>query len=151
MKTKLALAITALALNAQAVTINISHHDYNKLVFDIRNTDVLGGDRVTQVTGNIPYVTYADVSAFAMPGRVVAISVNWQAGNLNVTDSFASAPFRLTFPDFEGSSYQLLEPHVWQWTYTRPGAPIDTSVIPDNGSVLAALGAALLGVWRLKR
>ncbi len=155
MKKLLALATSVLALNASAVTISITHHDANQLTFNISNTDVLGYDRITQEAGDRPHVTLADVSVFARPGHVVDISIYWRMGPLGaleISDSFTSMPLLpAPVPEFEGDSFELIAPNTYEYTYIRPGGPIDLYYVPDGGSALGLFGCALLGIWGGKR
>jgi hypothetical protein len=151
MKTNIALAIAACTLTSQAVNINVTHHDANQLTFNIANTGVPGYDQLTQSSGNIPYVTYADITAFARQGHVVEISVVWTAPGLNLNNSFTSIPLVNRPLGYDSETPTRIAPNTWEYTYVRPGGPIDLNYVPDNGSVLAGLGVALLGLWRLKR
>jgi hypothetical protein len=151
MKTKLAIAIIALTtLAAHAVRIDITEQTSQKLVFNITETGTQGWDRVTQTANDPPYRNTADIWAHATGGNVVDITVDWQTYRYNLHDEFTQRPFRLIFPDFEGSNYRLLSPGVWQWTYTNP-VQHNPGVIADGGGMLAALGAGLLGLWRMRR
>jgi hypothetical protein len=142
--------VMAFAFQAQAVRIDITEQTSQKLVFNITETGQQGWDRVTQTANDPPFRNTADIWAHATGGNVVDITVDWQTYRHTLHDEFTQRPFRLIFPEFEGSNYRLLSPGVWQWTYVNP-VTHNPGVIADNGSVLAMIGGALLGIWSARK
>jgi len=149
MKTKLALAFSAIALSSQAVTISITHHDLTRLSFVVGDRSTPGFASLRDDAQQGALTSIAGISAYDVGDGEFQVSVAWTTPALTQNDTFRIPIGHITFPDFDGASYQyLLDTYEWEWTYL---APVPGEGIPDGGVTLTMLGAGLLGLWRLKR
>ena len=146
MKTKLALAITVLALTSQAAIINVTHHDANLLEFYSGNTTPTA-ENYFFISGQGQGQSLVDITA-TPSGNDVLYNVFWVTSTYQITDTFT---LTVNGPvGFSGNHHEF-RPLAGRWffTYDNPN-PVQNQV-PDGGNVLVGLGAALLGVWRFKR
>jgi hypothetical protein len=145
MKTKLALALAACALNAQAININITHHDFERVSFTLTDIDVQGFTSLRDTYGILAHESIFGISANSRSDGIVQVSINWVHPTHPFEDTFRIGNGIVPTTDFDGDSYQQLGHRLWEWNYVRP------PVVADGGSMLAGLGVALLGLWRIRR
>jgi len=150
MKTKLALAILALATTAApAVTLRITHHDLTRVSFAVGDLTNPAYAPLRDEIQQGPWTSIVGISARGIGDDTTQVSINWVHSEYPMGDTFRIPLGHITFPTFHGASYQyLLDSQEWEWTYL---APIPGEGVPDGGGMLAMLGVGLRGLWRMRR
>lgn len=134
------------ALSANAAIINVTYHDANTLEFFSGDTTP-AAENYFFVVGSGGGQSLADITA-TPSGNDVNYSVYWANAAYQINDTFVlttSGPV-----GFSGSHHEY-RPLVGRWFFTYDNPNPVQSQVPDGGSALIALGAALLGLWRIRR
>lgn len=148
MKTNIAIAaLAACTLTAQAVTINVTYHTFDKVSIAFEDIHIQGYTPHREEYEISPYISILGISANSASDGVTYVAINWVTPWYQREDSFAIGPWVMQAPRHHADSQRLLPSGAWEFTYNRP----DDYGVPDNGSVLAGLGVALIGLWRIKR
>lgn len=147
MNKTLAIITSAIALthNAEAVIIDITHHDFDRVSFTLTDIDTQGYTSHRDVYEEPPMESIFGISANSRSDGIVQVSINWVHPTHPVGDTFRIGNGVVPTTDFHGDSYRQLGRRTWEWTYARP------PVVPDTGSALGLFGCALLGIWGGKR